>query len=346
MGLIIKTMKKNLFIVCITIAMAFVSCNNNEPEGMPVQDGKVSFTIPAPSITANGGNQIGARKITGTLSASSLDFVWEKNDLIEFKFYDANKELLSTKPYVVAETDISSGGASISVSIDAPNDALYAMVTTGPETIPTTQLHKANGIPRDHMRFETDGLIELQPGENRLPMYPIWSVIIIHPEYRFYFEGIYTYGSIYIDADQWSKYANGQIGMDKITLTQTIGTTELNIEYIDINMFDIQQPLKKSGDRGAAPSIYYPIVVYPAIACDLAINLHYNETYFTGESSKDWQDMGVPSFNLILNKSKQQPITTISMHTTDQTVPTIEKGKAYDVDVLRHPMDVYWSLQQ
>ncbi|MCQ2311217.1 MAG: hypothetical protein MJZ64_05650 [Paludibacteraceae bacterium] len=326
-------MKKNIFILCIAFAMALVSCNkNNEPEMSPVQDGKVSFTIPARTINAGGGAQSAARKINGNLTEKYIVFKWEVEDKIEFKFYDSNKNLIKEELYTVQASDMSSDKTSISVLVDAPNNAQYATAATGPETIKTEQLHVVNAMSSNHMRFETDDLIPLNPGENTLPMNPIWSAIIITPTYEYYFDDI---------DDNDRSYVSTTIGLDKITLTQTIGTEVLEVNYIYRNKGGNQTKISKTAYNGATPSTPYIIVVNPAEECDLAIDLYYKKDYFSGESDKQWEDEGMDPFKLKVDES-QTTIQTISMHTEEQSVKGIEKGQAYDVPVMKHPLVIHW----
>lgn len=327
-------MKKNIFILCIAFfAIAFVSCSNNEPEMSPVQDGKVSFNIPAPAINAEG-NQSAARKITGNLDEKFITFKWEEEDTIDFNFYNSNKELISSTNYIVKSEDMIDDGVSVSISVEAPSNAIYATASTGPDAIPTTQYHEVDGMHSYHMRFETNDLILLKEGENDLPMNPIWSAIIITPTYTYYFDGI--------DNDV-RKYISTTIGMDSITLTQTIGSEILKIKYTNLNRSGNEIPITKTVDNGGTPTTPYIIVVKPTEQCDLAIALHYNETRFKGKSNTQWEEEEFEDpFELEVNT----PIQTISMHTEGQSVPAIEKGQAYDIPVMSHPLVIHWITKK
>jgi len=267
--------------------------------------------------------------IYGELKTTEIVFMWKAGDVINFEFFDSSSASLSTTSHTVLESEISFKG-ELAITIDTPEGTKYVSATSGPDAIPTKQYSVVNGIYNNHMRFEVNKQ-EVIEGTNTLTLLPVWSAIIISPMYNYYFSGL---------SDDEKAHLTSFVGMSNITVTQTIsGQSPLNITYVGYES-SVEVPIKRSGNMSAAPYASYIIVVYPATACDLAVTLNYDASYFTG--SQDATYTGTP-FTTSVN-TDETPINVVSMYTQNQSVPTITKGIAYDIDVLKgHPIDLLWK---
>jgi len=320
-------MKKNILAICILISAALISCNNNEPEQSEFNGGEISFNIPAPSLQSDA-SYSPARMIYGELAKNTIDFLWKAGDVINFEFFNSSKESLSTTSHTVLASEIDDFGG-LDVKVNAPKGTKYVSANSGPDKIPTKQYAVVSGVYNNHMRFEADK-IAVVDGDNTLDLLPVWSALIISPVYKFGFSGL---------TETEKQHCTSYVGMDNIVITQTIGAENLSITYVGYEDGK-EVPIKRSGNQGAVPVANYIVVVKPATACDLSISLNYNSEYFEGYSDNQFEGT---AFTTSV-KSSTPSIGTISMNTTGQSVPTITKGQAYDIDVLKsHPIQIAWK---
>jgi len=319
-------MKKNILAISILISAALVSCQSNEPEQSSFNGGEISFSIPAPALQSDA-SSVAPRMISGDLEKNAVTFVWKVDDVINFDFLDASKGSISKTSHTVLASEISPFGG-LEIKIDAPKGTKYVSVTSGPDNIPTKQYSVVNGLYNNHMRFES-GEVAVVDGDNTINLLPVWSVLIISPDYKFAFSGL--------DETQ-KQHTTSYVGMNNITVTQTIGSEILSITYVGYED-NKEIPIKRSGNEGAAPAASYLVVVKPATSCDLSISLNYNPTYFTGYSDASYVG---DAFTTSVDSST--PVSAISMNTTGQSVPTISKGVAYEIASLKtHPINILWN---